>query len=83
MAYVYLCDKEKKKEKQFNYKFTVFVLSGCIGGTCSFPTFVKKVHTRRPFDPNPRKFVADPDEKDVIKLENKIREEQLVPLRKN
>jgi hypothetical protein len=76
MGYVYVCDKEKKNEKQFNYKFTVYVLSGCLGGTYTFPLFVKKVHTRRPFDPNPRKFVVDQEEKEAIKTENKIRKEQ-------
>jgi hypothetical protein len=82
MGYVFLCDTEKKKEKAFNYKFSVFVLSGCLGGTYTFPLFVKKVHTRRPFDPYPKKFVVDPEEKEAIKSENKIREEQGVIQRK-
>lgn len=82
MGYVYICDKEKKKEKQFNYKFTVRVLSGCLGGTYSFPHFVEKVHTRRPYDPVPRKFPIDPQEKEAIKKENEIRKEQNIPLRK-
>jgi hypothetical protein len=82
MGYVYICDKEKKKEKQFNYKFTVDVLSGCLEGTYTFPLFVKKVHTRRPFDPVPRKFLIDSEEEKAIKMENKIRKEQNIPLRK-
>jgi hypothetical protein len=82
MAYVYLCDKEKKKEKQFNYNFSVFVLNGCIGSNCSFPAFVKKVHSRRAFDPDPPKYIVNSEEKQVIEMENKIRKEQGGPGRK-
>jgi len=76
MAYVYLCDKEKKKEKQFNYNFTLKVFSGCLVNPYTFSSFVGKVHTRSPFDPYPRKFVVDPEEKEAIKVENKIQKEQ-------
>jgi hypothetical protein len=83
MAYAYKCDKEKRKEKNLNYSFKLNTINGCVGYTdVSFSEFKKKIRVRNAYDPNPKRTIPDPIEQKVIQEENKIREEQGVPLRK-
>jgi len=82
MAYVYKCDKEKKLEKHFNYRFNTMIQVGCIGSIYSYQALYHRIRVRNFYDPNPRHFVMDPKEQEVIKQENKIRQEQGEPLRK-
>lgn len=83
MGYVYKCEKEKKPEKHFNYKFRTNVSVGCVTySNCSFAEINHKIHVRHFYDPTPRYFVIDSLEQNVIKKENEIRKEQGVPLRK-
>jgi len=82
MAYVYQCKKANKKEQVFHYHFNVFVLSGCIGAICTYQQFNEKIRVRNFYDPDPHYFVRDANEVNTIKEENKIRQEQGQPLRK-
>jgi hypothetical protein len=82
MAYVYKCDTEKRTEKHFNYKFKTMIQIGCEGSLCSYEQLYHKIRVRNFYDPNPKHSVMDPKEQEVIKQENKIRQEQELPLRK-
>jgi hypothetical protein len=76
MAYALKCDKDKRKEKPLNYSFKLQTLKGCLGYTMTFEKFKKYCRERNGYDPNPKKYFADPEEKKAIKEENKIRKEQ-------
>ena len=76
MAYALKCDKDKRKEKPLKYNFKVHTLNGCLGFTMSFEMFKKYCRERHGYDPNPKKYFPDPEEKKAIKEENKIRKEQ-------
>jgi len=82
MAYVYKCDKEKKAEKHFNYKFKTMIQIGCECSIYTYEQLYHEIRVRNFYDPNPKHFVMDHKEKEVINQENKIRQEQGVPLRK-
>jgi hypothetical protein len=76
MAYALKCDKEKRKEKPLSYSFKLHTLKGCLGYTMTFNEFKKYCRERNGYDPNPKKYFVDPEEKKAIKAENKIRKEQ-------
>lgn len=82
MAYAYKCSGDKKIEKTLNYNFNLLTLNGCLGFTMSFLKFKSYCKKRNGFDPNPCKTIIDPEEKQTIKEENKIRQEQGIPKRK-
>jgi hypothetical protein len=82
MAYAYKCDSEKKKEQTLNYKFNLHTLNGCIGHDMSFFEFKTYIRKRNIYNPEPKSFVIDSNEKKAILNENKIRKEQGEPLRK-
>jgi hypothetical protein len=73
MAYVYKCDKEKRTEKHFDYKFKTVIQIGCESSLCTYEQLYHKIRVRNFYDPNPKHRVIDPKEQEVIKQENKIR----------
>lgn len=82
MAYSLKCNKDKRKEKPLSYGFKLHTLKGCLGHTITFNMFKKYCRERNGYDPNPKKYFVDPEEKKAIKDENKIRKEQGVNERK-
>lgn len=81
MAYALKCDNEKRKEKPLTYHFNIKLLIGCKGSSYSFSEFKQKIRVRNLYNPV-SKFVFDKEEQRVIKDENRIRQEQGEPLRK-
>lgn len=80
MAYALKCDNEKRKEKALTYQFNIKLKIGCKGSSYSFSEFKQKVRVRNLYNPV-SKVVFDKEEKQVIKKENQIRQEQGEPLR--
>jgi hypothetical protein len=76
MAYAYKCDSEKKKEQTLNYKFNLHTLNGCVGNDMTFMEFKKYIRKRNMYNPEPKSFVVETQEKKAIVNENKIRKEQ-------
>lgn len=76
MAYALNCEKNKQKEKPFNYSFKLHTVKGCLGYTMTFDRFRKYCRERNGYEPNPKRYFVDPEEKKAIKEENKIRKEQ-------
>jgi hypothetical protein len=81
MAYAYQIDSLQIPEQPIDCDFNLNVQIGCIGSPQTFQDFKKRARVRGLNNPYPRKSTIPAEEYKVIKLENKIREEQAVPIR--
>ena len=81
MAYAYKCFSKKTKELPLNYSFKLQVINGCIGYKISFADFKTDCKKRNAYNPNTLKTII-PLEKPTNQQENKVRQEQGIPLKK-
>ena len=83
MAYAYHVDSLGLTEKSISQGFKLNVLVGCRGyNQITFQTFKNIARKRGLNNPYPRKTLIDSEETKVIEIENQLRDEQGIPIRK-